>query len=240
MKDDVDDIFESGLSFLFQEPIVAHGELGSGTGLVGVISSLKSCSKIILTDYNNTDLILNLKKNLDYNLKQPEESLEKLKLFHNNYEVAGLTWGDDLNSIFKLLCAKKLDKILMADTFWIKKSHESLIKSLKEFAHLNSLMETNSSLEITCVFGLHSGKSVFTDFLNLCVLNGFKVNFKKKFKIPLFFYLESDEKRDLNLIDFSVWENLVINDGIKIFSEVDFIDDSSERSKWVYWIDLII
>ncbi|TIB12907.1 hypothetical protein E3P92_02461 [Wallemia ichthyophaga] len=125
-------------------------EVGAGTGLSGIVAGCihRPASFVLVTDYDDPNLISNLRKNVQDNNK------------NGVCKVLPHCWGKDVDDLRSLSKTKDgFDVILAADVIWDSFSHASLIETL-----LQSLKKSDSS-RVVLVAGYHTGRHVVQAFL---------------------------------------------------------------------------
>ncbi|TIA89239.1 hypothetical protein E3P99_02151 [Wallemia hederae] len=132
-------------------------EVGAGTGLSGIVAGCCSrpASSVLITDYDDVELITNLRKNVRDNDKR------------GNLKVMAHCWGkdaDDLRS--SSLTRDGFDVILAADVIWDSFSHLSLIETLTQ-----SLKQRPES-RVVLVAGYHTGRHVVQAFMRRAKAKG--------------------------------------------------------------------
>lgn len=95
-------------------------ELGAASGLPSLISTLKGASWVALTDYPDSELILNMTRNVETNLTPTQQ---------HRVTVQGFQWGQPVSN---LISTGLYDLILLADLIFNHTEHYNLLKSCKE------------------------------------------------------------------------------------------------------------
>jgi len=179
-------------------------ELGAGTGLPGILAALEGADLVILSDYKSPKLLANLERNVAENI--PPNLKDKVK-------VEGHIWGQDDSAITQyllFLCLslihryrKSFSRIIAADCYWMSDQHEALVWSLTHF------LEKSSAARVFMVAGLHTGRSVISNFFRVAGSRG----------------LVPD--------DNGIEEHNVVNGITRGWEEERGIEDLVERKQWL-------
>ncbi|GAA5974938.1 hypothetical protein JCM5350_004512 [Sporobolomyces pararoseus] len=130
-------------------------ELGCGAGIPGLIAARSpKVKRVVLTDYDDSLLIENLRGNIELAYKDDEPIQQKLR-------ALGHTWGESqsLEKIFELNDNERFTHVLMADTLWLTEAQTSLVSSLTK------LLAFTPFARIHLVAGFHSGRNAVRSFL---------------------------------------------------------------------------
>lgn len=101
-------------------------ELGAGAGLPSLAAAALGARTVVMTDYPEPDLILNLQHNIDHC---------GLDLADVNIFSAGYLWGQpvgDLKSYLKSESDEEFDLVILADILFNHSEHSKLIATLAQ------------------------------------------------------------------------------------------------------------
>ena len=98
-------------------------ELGAGAALPSIISSHCGAKLTVVTDYNESAIVENMKKNIS----------KHVHLERDDVKVLGYTWGEEAGEILSCNNDNHFDIILLADTLWLGDQHESLLTACNTF-----------------------------------------------------------------------------------------------------------
>ena len=98
-------------------------ELGAGAALPSIISSFCGSKMTVVTDYNESAIVENMKKNL----------AKHVSLDRDDVGVFGYTWGESPDDVLCCNDDARFDAILLADTLWLGDQHESLLTACDTF-----------------------------------------------------------------------------------------------------------
>lgn len=96
-------------------------ELGSGSGLPSIITSLNQAKMIIATDYPDPEVLNNIQFNIKENIKN-----------HQNIKVEGYLWGSNPENLLNHINNDQFDLILMADLIFNHTEHKKMLKTASE------------------------------------------------------------------------------------------------------------
>jgi EEF1A N-terminal glycine/lysine methyltransferase len=158
------DFISSGQFSVVGESVL---ELGAGTGLPGILAVLEGADLVVLSDYKSPKLLANLERNVTENI--PAKLKDKVK-------VEGHIWGQDDSAITQYVLfsclslthrhRKSFSRIIAADCYWMSDQHDALVWSLTHF------LEKSSTARIFVVAGLHTGRSVISNFFRVAGSRG--------------------------------------------------------------------
>lgn len=97
-------------------------EFGAGSSIPSLIASCLSCSFVCSTDYNDPNLVDNIKYNFNHNKS----------LINSPYQVIGFNWGDSSDQLLELNSNQKYDLVILADLVFNHIRHRGLLTNLKE------------------------------------------------------------------------------------------------------------
>ena len=89
-------------------------ELGCGTGLVGLIAAKHGAREVVLTDYDDADILACPRQNLKSNAHRLQSPCE----------VIGHIWGSDTSNV-----GRKFDIVILADILWYEDAHDDILRS---------------------------------------------------------------------------------------------------------------
>jgi nicotinamide N-methyltransferase len=98
-------------------------ELGAGAGLPSLVSSLLDAAQVVVTDYPDPDLIVNLRYNINHNPLVKQKS---------NIVAEGFLWGASPNILKSHLRepSKDFDLLILADVLFNHSEHTKLLATL--------------------------------------------------------------------------------------------------------------
>jgi predicted nicotinamide N-methyase len=130
-------------------------ELGAGTALPSLLSSLLGASEVQVTDYPAPDIITNLKQVVKTNAVPTHSPLGTV----SPISVTGHEWGD-LSSPFALENREKYDRVFVCDCLWMPWQHENLRQSIAWF------LKAGEESRIWVVAGMHTGRAKMRTFFD--------------------------------------------------------------------------
>ncbi|KAK5062897.1 hypothetical protein LTR84_004973 [Exophiala bonariae] len=100
-------------------------ELGAGAGLPSLVASILGAKKVVVTDYPDNELIVNLRHNIDRNLVADDQA---------NIVAEGFLWGSAADTLSKHLDtgSKGFDVLILADILFNHSEHEKLLNTLTQ------------------------------------------------------------------------------------------------------------
>jgi nicotinamide N-methyltransferase len=134
-------------------------ELGAGTGLAGIVSSLAGAEEVVISDYPASEVLENIRTNVSRNI-DPRRSKWAQEL---NIKVEGHEWGV-LDDAFSVENKGNFGRIFVADCLWMPWQHESLLKSIAWF-----LEQAGKAWVIA---GFHTGRAKMAGFFAVDALKG--------------------------------------------------------------------
>jgi len=105
-------------------------ELGAGAALPSLISLLNGCSPCVVTDYPDTELIENIKYNV-------QRLLEKQPELQSRAIVEGHLWGKEISKLLAAAGGNRFDVILLADLIFNHISHTALLETCSQCLAVN-------------------------------------------------------------------------------------------------------
>ncbi|RPA80093.1 hypothetical protein BJ508DRAFT_240194 [Ascobolus immersus RN42] len=143
-------------------------ELGAGTALPSLVSTLLGAKAATVTDYPSEALIGNIRQNVEMNI--PETLRGKV-------EVWGHCWGileeqgqaeveEGIRAPTEWVTVKKgaYDVVLAADCMWMGDQHTNLAKSIHHFL--------SPAGKVLAIAGFHTGRQKVADFFRVCKEEG--------------------------------------------------------------------
>jgi nicotinamide N-methyltransferase len=127
-------------------------ELGAGTGLAGIVASLKGAGRTVISDYPAEEVLDNIRANVERNMSSREEEGEVLI---RDVVVQGHQWGA-LDDAFSIDNKEVFDKILVGDCLWMPWQHANLLRSILWF-----LKEDGKAWVVA---GFHTGRNKMRGF----------------------------------------------------------------------------
>lgn len=122
-------------------------ELGAGAGIPGLVAAREGAASVVLSDFDDNQLIANLNDNITLALSPSTASVVRAVPF---------TWGTPPDHL-----DKDYDVILIADCLWYSSAHVALVASL------GTLLSRQPSSFIQIVAGVHSGRDAVRSFLRM-------------------------------------------------------------------------
>ncbi|KIV83341.1 hypothetical protein PV11_05374 [Exophiala sideris] len=108
---------------------LAHGttvlELGAGAGLPSLVAAVLGAEKVVVTDYPDPDLIVNLRYNIEHCSALTEKS---------NIVAEGFLWGSSIESLTAHLKpdTQGFDLLILADILFNHSEHAKLLATLRD------------------------------------------------------------------------------------------------------------
>lgn len=123
----VSDYFEA-------EPARVRGrtvlELGAASGLPSLVAGVLGARKVVMTDFPDPDLVVNMQKNID----ACDETTEPRGQMASAVDAAGFVWGGDVAPLLARLPEERgrFDVLILADLLFRHNEHGSLVKTIRE------------------------------------------------------------------------------------------------------------
>jgi predicted nicotinamide N-methyase len=136
-------------------------ELGAGTALPSLLSSLLGASEVQVTDYPAPDIISNLKKVVKTNAIAINSPLGIVSPIF----VTGHEWGD-LSTPFALENQAKYDRVFVCDCLWMPWQHGNLRQSIAW------CLKGGEESRVWVIAGMHTGRSKMRTFFDESELRG--------------------------------------------------------------------
>ena len=133
-------------------------ELGSGTGLVGMVCALAGADRATLTDYPSTNILKNIRHNIETNAIAREQS--SLSRQSSSVSVEAHKWGD-IDENFAKSNAHKYTRVLATGCLWLPEQHENIAKSMAHF------LAKNEKAEVWVVSGFFLGRQKLAQFFDI-------------------------------------------------------------------------
>ncbi|PQE10331.1 nicotinamide N-methyltransferase protein [Rutstroemia sp. NJR-2017a WRK4] len=99
-------------------------EVGSGTGLVGIVAALKGAARVVISDYPEEGLVGNIRANVDFNIKD-KDTREKVEVRGHEWGVVEGGWERENRGAF--------GRVVACDCLWMPGEHGNLRRSLGWF-----------------------------------------------------------------------------------------------------------
>ncbi|KAK0544298.1 hypothetical protein OC846_006128 [Tilletia horrida] len=128
-------------------------ELGAGTGLPGLVSSLLDAQTVLITDYDDPALITTISSNVKAVCPGRSPSV---------IEAKGLTWNTRQHidaALSKTQEAEGFSRVLAADTLWVSSAHVALLQTMR------ALLRKDAQSRILLLAGFHTGRPAISRFL---------------------------------------------------------------------------
>ena len=141
-------------------------ELGSGTGLVGMICALAGAESTVLTDYPSVEILENIRDNVEVNvLSRQQASPLKQK---NGVSVEAHKWGD-VDEDFAVSNAHKFTRVVATGCLWLSEQHENIARSMAHF------LAESEDAEVWVVSGFFLGREKLAGFFDIARREGLVV-----------------------------------------------------------------
>ncbi|WWC63366.1 uncharacterized protein I303_105966 [Kwoniella dejecticola CBS 10117] len=112
-------------TYLLRNPSLVKGkkvlELGAGAALPSIVCALAGSDDVVITDYPDTDLVENMRFNVDVNV--PGDLRGKV-------DVVGHLWGHDVKHLMARTQNKGYDLLILSDLVFNHSQHDALIKTV--------------------------------------------------------------------------------------------------------------
>lgn len=142
-------------------------ELGSGTGLVGIVCALAGAETTVLTDYPSVEILENIRQNVEKNVSSRQQALSSLNQT-NGVSVEAHKWGD-VREEFAKSNAHRFTRVLATGCLWLPEQHESIAKSMAHF------LEKGEEAEVWVVSGFFLGREKLAGFFDIARGEGLNV-----------------------------------------------------------------
>ncbi|KAJ2958680.1 hypothetical protein NQ176_g11166 [Zarea fungicola] len=110
-------------------------ELGAASGLPSLVAGILGAKKVVMTDFPDPDLIINMQKNID----ECDETVDPRGQIASAIDAAGFVWGADVEPLLARLPStddgqeeNKFDVLILADLLFRHNEHGMLVKTIKE------------------------------------------------------------------------------------------------------------
>lgn len=141
-------------------------ELGSGTGLVGIICALAGAESTVLTDYPSPEILENIRKNVETNVAFRQRT--SLRRPADSVSVEAHKWGE-LEETFAKSNAHKFTRVLATGCLWLPEQHQNIARSMKYF------LTGNEKAEVWAVSGFFLGRERLAEFFDISSREGLNV-----------------------------------------------------------------
>ena len=141
-------------------------ELGSGTGLVGIICALAGAERTVLTDYPSPEILENIRRNVEITVasRQRRSSLGRV----DGVAVEAHKWGD-FKTNFAKTNAHEFTRVLATGCLWLPEQHENIARSMAHF------LARNEKAEVWAVSGFFLGRKRLAEFFDIASREGLDV-----------------------------------------------------------------
>lgn len=109
-------------------------ELGAASGLPSLVAGIYGAKKVVMTDFPDPDIVMNMQKNIDAcdETTEPEGHIAK------TIDAVGFVWGGD--PVPLIACLEKdsnqedgrFDVLILADLLFRHSEHGALVKTIRE------------------------------------------------------------------------------------------------------------
>ncbi|WRT68468.1 uncharacterized protein IL334_005444 [Kwoniella shivajii] len=96
-------------------------ELGAGAALPSIVCTLAGAKKVVITDYPDTDLVENMRFNVDINVSGD---------LRGNVDVVGHLWGRDVKHLMARTDGEGYDVLILSDLVFNHSQHDALINTV--------------------------------------------------------------------------------------------------------------
>ncbi|TFB06627.1 Protein N-methyltransferase NNT1 [Trichoderma ghanense] len=114
-------------------------ELGAASGLPSLVAGILGAKKVVMTDFPDPDLVMNMQKNID----ECDETTEPKGHIAKTIDAAGFVWGGDPVPLIARLSSDKdgssaatteerFDVLILADLLFRHSEHGALVKTIRE------------------------------------------------------------------------------------------------------------
>ncbi|CAF9931191.1 hypothetical protein IMSHALPRED_008556 [Imshaugia aleurites] len=141
-------------------------ELGSGTGLVGVICALAGAERTVLTDFPASDILENIRGNVERNVMSRQQ--RSLLRQRDGVSVEAHKWGD-LHDAFAKSNAHQFTRVVATGCLWLPEQHESIARSMAQF------LAKGREAEVWVVSGFFLGREKLARFFAIARAEGLDV-----------------------------------------------------------------
>lgn len=141
-------------------------ELGSGTGLVGMVCALAGAERTVLTDYPSPEILENIRKNVEINLASRQRS--SLLRLADSVSVEAHKWGE-LEETFAKSNAHEFTRVLATGCLWLPEQHENIARSMAHF------LAKSEKAEVWAVSGFFLGRERLAGFFDIAWKKGLDV-----------------------------------------------------------------
>ncbi|ESZ98009.1 hypothetical protein SBOR_1622 [Sclerotinia borealis F-4128] len=121
-------------------------EVGSGTGLAGIVTALMGAQEVVLSDYPDEDVLANLRTNVAKNIETDG---------FGDVTVQGHEWGV-VDDEFSVKNKEGFSRVIASDCLWMSRQHENLLKSIRWF------LKADGRAWICA--GFHTGREIMREF----------------------------------------------------------------------------
>lgn len=130
-------------------------ELGAGTALPSLLSSLLGAQRVVITDYPAKEILENLHANTKRNVRPSLSPLDPAAA--SPVAVEGHSWGD-LSTPLAQGNRRAFDRVFVCDCLWMAWQHAELHKSIEWF------LKEGPGSRCWVVAGFHTGRDTMAGF----------------------------------------------------------------------------
>lgn len=142
---------------------LATFELGAGTALPSIMSTLLGARRVVVTDYPALDILKTLRHNVSVNTQPPFSPSGRIVAAVENggkgIEVEGHSWGE-FNTALAQANKNAFDRVFVADCLWMPWHHENLRRSIDWF------LRDDITSRAWVVAGFHTGREKMRGFFD--------------------------------------------------------------------------
>ncbi|PTB68976.1 hypothetical protein BBK36DRAFT_1192626 [Trichoderma citrinoviride] len=115
-------------------------ELGAASGLPSLVAGILGAKKVVMTDFPDPDLVMNMQKNID----ECDETTEPKGHIAKTIDATGFVWGGDPAPLLARLSSgengssatatteERFDVLILADLLFRHSEHGALVKTIRE------------------------------------------------------------------------------------------------------------
>ncbi|KAH8124317.1 hypothetical protein ACSS6W_002422 [Trichoderma asperelloides] len=111
-------------------------ELGAASGLPSLVAGIYGAKKVVMTDFPDPDIVMNMQKNID----ACDETTEPTGHIAKTIDAVGFVWGGDAVPLLACLSSEtdssqeeeRFDVLILADLLFRHSEHGALVKTIRE------------------------------------------------------------------------------------------------------------